>query len=67
MLPAKMFSAELAGFEVRFFDQVPEERRLAVNNFRAEFDRFSPTLLSENSAADATARFQNVNAQTSGY
>ena len=39
----------------------------AVNKFRAQFDCFVADLVSENSATDATARFQNVNAQTSGY
>ena len=40
MLPAKMFSAELAGLQACFFYQVPEDRRLAVNKLRAQFDHF---------------------------
>ena len=64
MLPTKIFSAELTGFEVRLFNQVPKDGRLAVNKFRAQFDNFVTGSAAQNPTADTIPRLHYVDTQT---
>jgi hypothetical protein len=61
-----MLSAEFICLEARFFNQVPENRRLPVNKFRAQFDNFLADTATENSAAHTIPRFHYLHTQTCG-
>jgi hypothetical protein len=66
MLPTKMFSAKLVGFEIRFLNQIPKDGRFPVNKFRAQFDNFVTDGATENSASHSIPRFHHVDTQSCG-
>jgi hypothetical protein len=57
-----MFSIDLTGFEIGFLDQFPQNRRLAMNEFRAQFDNFLASVSAENSSADSIPRLHDAHA-----